>query len=57
MNITLDEIRSKAPDGATGYIIGRVTGRPIYLNQQNLVWCEEYQEWTSFTHNMEIKPL
>lgn len=57
MNITLDEIKSKAPEGATGYIIGRVTGRPIYLNQQNLVWSEEYQEWTSFTHNMEIKPL
>ncbi|MEG1233862.1 MAG: hypothetical protein RSE18_08490 [Acinetobacter sp.] len=54
--MTDQEIRDKAPSGATGYIIGRVTGNVIYV-KDNMIWCYTHKEWTSFVHNMEIKLL
>lgn len=50
------EIRDNKPDGATGYIIGRVTENVIYV-KDNMVWSYTTKELTSFVHNMNIKPL
>jgi hypothetical protein len=44
MNITLDEIRSKAPEGATHWLIA-VTKNPVYFDVNNELiftkkgWC------------------
>ena len=54
--MTEQEIRDRKPDGATGYIIGRVTGNVIYV-KDNMIWSYTTKEWTSFVHNMNIKPL
>ena len=54
--MNIEEIRKGAPGGAQGYIIGRVTKNIIYV-KENMVWCYATREWTSFVHNMDIKPL
>ena len=54
--MTKKEIRDNAPLGATGYIIGRITGNVIYV-KDNMVWSYTTKEWSPFVHNMDIKPL
>ena len=54
--MTEQEIRERKPSGATGYIIGRITGEVIYV-KDNMVWSFAAKDWTSFVHNMNIKPL
>lgn len=54
--MTLEEIKRNKPEGATGYLIGRLTGNIIYV-KDNMIWCYAHNEWISFVHNMEIKPL
>ena len=54
--MTEQEIKDRAPDGATGYIIGRITGNVIYV-KDNMIWSCATKEWTSFVHSMDIKPL
>ena len=62
MNITLDEIRSKAPDGATHFRVGRYltvyyktgeSGKLMYSGLHNTMW--RYTENT--LDNKNIKPL
>ena len=55
--MNIEQIRANKPVGAVGYGIGRITGEPFYVNSQGLVWSKVYNEWTGFTHNIEIKTL
>ena len=60
MNITLDEIRSKAPDGATFYNDEfEENGDIIYLRRHGgvLQYFDFKQEWSSLLFNMPYKPL
>ena len=52
----MTDIKANAPKGAQGYIIGRITGEIIYV-KDNMIWCRKTKAWTSFVHNMNIKPL
>ena len=54
--MTPQQIKANAPEGATGYIIGRITGEVIYI-KDNMIWSYTKKEWISFVHNMNIKPL
>lgn len=57
--MTLEQMRKivdGAPEWATGYIIGRITGNVIYV-KDNMIWSCATKEWTSFVHSMDIKPL
>lgn len=55
--MTIEQIKKNAPYGAVKYGVGRVSGNPFYVNSDGLVWSQQYKEWTSFSHGIELKPL
>lgn len=63
MNITLDEIRSKAPEGATHYYSNaHIVAYYFYSSDVKMwfVWDKHHEFWTSkcFTYReSDIKPL
>lgn len=60
MNITLDEIRSKAPDGATHYRMNKLSLHlPMYYKYiKGELWVFIWDDWClSSNQDQELKPL
>lgn len=57
--MTIEEIRSNAPSGATGYRVEKkLCGQIIYYKGDRYMWLERWKEWIAWdNHNYDIKPL